>query len=263
MEKFAKKSVARINGKMLSLIGAAAMSVCGVSLASPQNDDVAAFSQRLLVTGQSGDGVCANGSRWSTEDWVCHPAEVAPNAAQRSLVVTTSGHAFGSLVVTNDGFGSGRPTLAVPVGECPVGAGLLSGAAQQIGAKAEFVITPAQGGAQRIVSTVIAQPQAAKFLRQDHGRAVYDLPALDQPLASAEPVDLGQVKAGDKVELRLLATGDTASCVGGMLQHQALEAGLWGQSSTETTGYLSGPMKAASYDDTKVAPFKAIAIVSY
>lgn len=243
------------------LILAVAMAAAGTARA-----DLAAaqFSQRLVASGGSGgDPVCSQGSEWSPEDFVCRPAEVAPTAAQRSLVITASGHAVGSVVVTNDGFGSGRPVLGVKTGQCPAGTDLQSGSQELVGAKAEFVITPAKGGAPRTVSATLVEPQPAQFLRQGRGRLVFALPALEQPLATPEPVDLGMVSPGDRVKLRLLAFGTMTSCDDGSLKRQPISAGLWGPSSTQAVGYLTTPKTTDTWVDTKVAPFKAVATISY
>jgi hypothetical protein len=221
------------------------------------------FSQRLVVSGGRGDGVCSQGSRWSTEDYVCHPAEIAPTAEQRTMVVTASGHAIGSLVVTYDGFGSGKPVLAVKKGQCPADFRLEDGSAQLIGAKAEFIITPAQGGSPRTIDTVIASQQSAQFLREGRGRVVFALPSLERALSTPEPVDLGMVNPGDHIKLRLFAVGTTTTCDNGTVEHKAVQARLWGQSSTEAIGYLGTPQRSDTWDDTKIAPFKVVATISY
>ena len=250
-----------------SLIAVAAMAVAGVCSAAPYADAVPTmageFSQRIVASGGGGDPVCKQGSEWSPEDFVCKPSEAAPTAAQRSIEVTASGHAMGSVVVTNDGFGSGRPVLGVKNGRCPADVQLEDGAQEQVGVKAEFVITPLHGGSPRTVTAMLAQPQAAQFLRKGRGREVFALPMLEQPLATAEPVDLGQVGPGDRIKLRLLAIGTMTSCQDGAVKHQPVLAGLWGPSSTQAVGYLTAAHSTDGWDDTKVAPFKAVATISY
>ncbi|HZR35043.1 MAG TPA: hypothetical protein VFA75_06675 [Nevskia sp.] len=221
------------------------------------------FSQRMVVSGGGGDPVCQQGSEWSPEDFVCRPSEAAPTAAQRSITITASGHAEGSVVVTEDGFGTGRPVLAVKNGKCPPGVSLDDGSREEVGVKAEFVITPLHGGEPRTVSAILVQPQPGRFLRHGRGRDIYALPALEQPLATREPVDLGAVNAGDKVKLRLLAIGSMTSCQDGGLKTQPVQAGLWGPTSTQAVGYLTAPRSTQVWDDTKVAPFKAVATISY
>lgn len=220
------------------------------------------FTQRIVVSGGGGDPVCNQGSQWSTEDYVCTPAEIAPSAAQRSIEVTASGHAVASVVVTNDGFGTGRPVLSIKNGVCPANVRIEDGTLEQVGAKAEFVITPVHGGSPRTVSAILAQPQPAQFLREGRSRQVFALPTLEQPLATAEPVDLGAVQAGDHIKLRLLAIGTMTSCENGALKSQPVQAGLWGPSSIEKVGYLTAT-RTTTWDNTKVAPFKAVATISY
>lgn len=232
--------------------------VAGVCQADPE----AKFSQRMVVSGGGGDPVCQQGSDWSPEDFVCRPSEAAPTAAQRSITITAAGHAEGSLVVTEDGFGTGRPVLGIKNGKCPAGISLADGAQEQVGVKAEFVVTPLHGDS-RTVSAVLVQPQPGRFLRHGRGRDVYALPALEQPLATREPVDLGEVAPGDKIKLRLLAIGSMASCQNGEVRNQPVLAGLWGPTSTQAVGYLTAAQSTYVWDDTKVAPFKAVATISY
>jgi hypothetical protein len=237
--------------------------VCAAQTAAAAAPTVERFSQRLVVTGSRGDPVCEQGSEWSVEDRVCHSAEIAPSAEQRSMVVTASGHAIGSVVVTYDGFGSGKPVLALKTGQCPAGVDLRDGSQEQVGAKAEFVIIPAHGGRERTVPVTLEAPQRARFLREGKGRLVFDLPGLEQPMAAAEPVDLGEVNPGDHIKLRLYAQGSMTECRDGMVRHEPVEARLWGPTSTQAEGYLVAPRRADSWDDTKIAPFKAVATISY
>ncbi len=250
-----------IYGKRVAagLVAAAAMAAAGVSHADPATE----FSQRMVVSGGGGDPVCKQGSDWSPEDFVCKPSEAAPTAAQRTITVTAAGHAVGSLVVTNDGFGSGRPVLGVKNGRCPTDVRLEDGAQEQVGVKAEFVITPLHGGSARTVTAILAEPRPAQFLRKGRGREVFALPVLEQPLATQEPVELGTVNPGDRIKLRLFAIGTMTSCEDGALKHQPVLAGLWGPSSTQAVGYLTTPQSTYVWDDTKVAPFKAVATFSY
>lgn len=250
-----------VHGKRVaaSLIVAAAIGAASATKADP----VAEFSQRMVVSGGGGDPVCKQGSDWSPEDFVCKPSEAAPTAAQRTITVTAAGRAVGTIVVTNDGFGTGRPVLGVKNGRCPADVQLEDGSQEQIGVKAEFVITPVHGGSPRTVTTILAEPQPAQFLRKGRGREVFALPVLEQPLATEEPVNLGLVSPGDHIKLRLFAVGTMTSCEDGALKHQPVLAGLWGPSSTQAVGYLTTPQSTYVWDDTKVAPFKAVATFSY
>jgi hypothetical protein len=201
---------------------------------------------------------------------VCRPSEAAPTAEEQTVLVTAAGHAIASLVVTDDGFGTGQPVVAVKDGQCPAGIRLEDGSQEQIGAKAEFVITSAKGGEARTISTTIAPPQAARFLGKDKYprifgdiRMVFALPALDQPLATEEPVDLGPVGPGDRIELRLFAIGTMTWCEKGALRHENIANNLWISTSTRRLGYLATPAMTSGWDDKKVPPFKAVATISY
>lgn len=240
------------------LFAIAAMSAAGLSNADPRE-----FSQRLVVSGGDGDPTCTQGSDWSPEDFECKPSEAAPTAAQRTIVVTASGHAMGTLVVTNDGFGTGKPVLGVKNGRCPVDVRLEDGAQEQVGAKVEFVITPVHGGSPRTVTAMLAEPKAAQLLRKGRGREVFALPALEQPMATEEPVDLGMVSPGDSIKLRLLAIGAMASCEDGAIKYQPVLASLWDPTSTQAVGYLNASQSTYAWDDKKVAPFKVVATLSY
>ncbi|MDB5988557.1 MAG: hypothetical protein JWR16_3610 [Nevskia sp.] len=245
---------------------AAATALMSALACAPASASTAAatqpFSQSLVLMGAPGDGVCESGSRWSTEDLDCHASERAPTPAEDSIVVTAPGRAISSLAITRDGFGSGTPVLALKAGVCPANV-QVDGGQQQIGAEAQYLITSADGSASRTVTAVLAAPQSAQFLRNSNGRVVFALPALDQALSSPMPVDLGPVKPGDRIELKVLAVGTTTSCDHGVVRQQALQANLWGQSSTETAGYLGTAMRTASWDDTKIVPFKVVANFSY
>jgi len=228
------------------------------------------FSQRMVASGRGGEPTCSQGTDTSPETFVCHPSEAAPTAGERTMVVTASGHAIASVVVTDDGFGTGQPVLAVKAGKCPAGAQLEDGSQEQIGAKAEFVITPAEGGPARTVGATLAQPQAGRLLGKDKWpmvfgswRLVFALPALGQPMSTSEPVDLGEVHAGDRIKLRLLAAGTLAWCENGAIQHQSLSTNLWTATSTERLGYLATPTMTGGWDDKRVSPFKAVATISY
>ena len=258
--------VARGRRLAAALIGCslvAAVTVCG---AAPREAGAliraGQFSQRLVASGGGGDPLCRRGTQSGGGELVCRPSEVAPSDAQRSLEVTAAGHAMGSVVVTDDGFGSGRPVLSVRNGRCPADVELEDGAQEQVGARAEFLIRP-RDGSPRTVSAVLARPQAAQFLRKGEGREVFSLPVLEQPMATEEPVDLGMVNPGDRITLRLLAVGAMTSCEDGQLRHQPLEADLWGPGSTQAAGYLTTPQPTDARDDTKIAPFKAVATISY
>lgn len=241
------------------LVAIAAMNVASSCNADPGGE----FSQRLVVSGGGGDPTCTQGSDWSPEDFVCKPSEAAPTAAQRTIVVTATGHAVGTLVVTNDGFGTGKPVLGVKNGRCPANVQLEDGALEQVGAKVEFVITPVHGGSPRTLSVILAEPQAAQFLRKGRGREVFALPVLEQPMATTEPVDLGMVAPGDSIKLRLLAIGTMTSCEDGALKRQSVLTNLWGPTSTQAVGYLNAPQSTYAWDDKKVAPFKVVATISY
>lgn len=229
------------------------------------------FSQRLVVSGGPGSPTCKQGSEWSTEDFVCRPSEAAPTAAQRSLLVTGSGHALGSLVVTSDGFGTGRPVLSVKSGKCPAGVQLEDGTQERVGVKVEFIITPAHEGNSRTITVVLAEPKPAQFLRKDSaqflvkdsGREVFSLPMLEQALSMVDPVDLGLVSAGDRIEMRLLAFGTMTSCANGQVNREPVSAGVWGPTSTQPLGYLTAAQSTYAWDDSKVAPFKAVVTIWY
>lgn len=247
----------------ISLIAALAVGTSGLGQAGQ-------FTQRLVVSGRGGEPTCTQGSESSPEDFVCHPSEAAPTAEERTLVVTAAGHAVASLVVTDDGFGTGRPVIGIKDEQCPAGVRLEDGSQQQIGAKAEFVIMPARGGETRTISATLAPPQAGRFLGKDRfplvfgpTRMIFALPALDQLLATEEPVDLGPVAAGDRIELRLLAVGTTTWCEKGALRHENISANLWTSTSSQRFGYLATAETAVAWDDKKVPPFKAVVTISY
>ena len=250
---------ARPSGSRALLLAALSLAFSTAALA---DDGTAAFSQRLVFSGNGGTPSCTQGDSVSSEDFVCHPAEIPPSAAQRTLVVTASGHAIGSVVVTDDGFGSGKPGIGVKNGTCPADK-QVDGSQQQIGVRAEFVVTPAHGAQPRTIPVVLMQPQPGEFLRNGRGRQVFALPQLEQPLASEKPVDLGMVNPGDHIKLRLLAFGTMTSCENGAFKQQPVQAGLWGPSSTQASGYLTSPATTSTWNDTKVPPFKAVATISY
>lgn len=220
------------------------------------------FSQILVISGNSGGHVCTQGSRWSTEDFVCRPAEIAPTLEQRSIVITAHGDAIASLVISSDGFGTGRPVLGVLDENCHHSINLEDGVQEQIGLKVEFMVTPVTGNP-RTVTTVLAQPQSARFLSKDRHRDIFELPMLEQTLATPKPINLGVIGPGDRIKLRFLVIGTMTGCENDSIKRQSIEANIWGPTSTQMIGYITTPESTRTWDDTKVAPFKVTATFSY
>lgn len=220
------------------------------------------FSQSLVISGNSGGQVCTQGSRWSTEDFVCRPAELAPTPEQRSIVVTAQGDAVASLVISDDGFGTGKPVLGVTDENCRHSINLEDGIQEQIGLKVEFVITPAIGSP-RIITAVLAEPQSARFLSKDRHRDLFELPMLNGILATAQPINLGLVRPGDRINLRLRVIGTMTNCDGDLIKRESVDANLWGPTSTQVLGYITTAQSTGDWNDTKVAPFKVTATFSY
>lgn len=251
-------STGRITTLFLGLLSAGGNLPAVADMAPP------VFSQTVVLEAAASTPNCVSASESVAEDTICHAPETAPAAGAQTIVATTQGRAYGTLVVTTDGYGSGTPVLAVPASHCPAGIAIPGDAAEQVGAEAEFTITPAGGGTVRHVSSRLLSPQAAHYLQRSEDRALYTLPALlQQPLRAAQPVDLGPVQAGDRIALQLYAIGTTTRCENGQLAQQDLHRSLWAQSSDEVYGYLSSAEPSTTWDDTRVVPFKATATVTY
>lgn len=250
---------------LLSLIsGAASAQDTDAGLTTAPSDAGAGqhYSQRLIVVGNKGNQIC-NDSGVSADVYDCHAAETAPTAAQRTMTITSGGKATASLVVTYDGFGSGEPVIAVSSRSCNILRDPQSLSAQQLASvQAQFEITPVHGAA-RTITTELLPPRPADFLRKSSTRAVYALPALQQTLTTSAPVVLGDVAPGDRIKLRLLAVGSRTACRHNQLVTENFSTNLWGPSSTQSGGYQVVRQRTEEPDDTHIAPFRAVAVVSY